>query len=372
MLVTLLLRPSPSPACSLCDPNAQGGLSLRQDLAQAKLVLFGSLANSRLLPAGGGGTTDLQIERVLKNNPILGDKKVMTIGRYVPVVDPKNPPRFLVFCDVFNGKVDAYRGLPVKSAAVVDYLKGAADLNPRDPARALQYFFGFLDHPEPEISNDAFLEFAKAGDADVGQVASKLSAAKLRSWMQDPKTPVNRLSLYAFLLGACGGKEDAAVLRDMIDRPNERTLRHLSGILAGYIQLQPEEGWRKAHALLADSKRSFPERFAVLGTLRFYQGWKPAEYRPQIVRGLLFLLGQPDMADLAIEDLRKFQIWDLTAEVIKLWGKPGYDAPIMRRTIVRYLLTCPRPEARRLVEEIRKKEPDLIKDMEEQLRPDKK
>src|SRR5436190_1440355 len=104
---------SPALACSLCGAgNPQTTLSLRQDIAQAKLVLFGSLADPKLNPGGTGGTTKLNIERVIKNDPFLGDRKVIELPRYVPVPDPKNPPRFLVFCDIFNGKLDPYRGSP--------------------------------------------------------------------------------------------------------------------------------------------------------------------------------------------------------------------------------------------------------------------
>lgn len=368
---TLLVAGSPALACSLCSGSPQTTLSMRQEMAQAKLVLYGTLANPRLNPGGTGGTTDLQIERVLKNDPFLGNKKVIELPRYVPV-DAKNPPRFLVFCDVYNGKFDPYRGVPVKSAAVVDYLKGTAALDPKDRSQALQYYFRYLDHADPDVSNDAFVEFAKATDSEVGQVAGKLSAAKLRTWLQDPQTPANRLSLYAFMLGACGSRDDAVVLRDLLDRPTERTLGPLGGILAGYIQLQPDEGWKRAHGMLRDAKRPFGERFAVLGTLRFYHGWKADQSRREVVRGLAELLPQGDIADLAIEDLRRWQIWDLTTDVLAQYGKKSHDAPIMTRTIIRYALCCPQAEAVRFINERRKQDPGLIKEVEEGLQFEKK
>lgn len=363
---------SPALACSLCGGNPQTTLSLRQDIAQAKMVLYGTLANPKLNPGGTGGSTDLVIDRIIKNDPYLNGKKVIQLPRYVPVADPKNPPKFLVFCDLVNGKLDAYRGTPVKSPAIVDYLKGATALDPKDQPAKLLYFFRFLDHADPDISNDAFLEFVKASDPEVGHIANKLSAPKIRGWIQDPQTPANRLSLYAFMLGACGGNEDAATLRDMLQKPTERTIPYLGGILAGYIQLRPKEGWDLGQAILRDTRKSFPERFAVLGTLRFYHGWKSDDSRRDVLRGLAVLLDQGDIADLAIEDLRKWGYWELTRDVLDKFNKKSHDAPIMRRAIVRYALGCPLPEAKRFVDDVRKKDADLLKDVEESLEFEKK
>src|SRR6267378_7551737 len=119
LTAALLLLPTTARPCSLC--NSLQGQSLRQDAVDAKLVLYGTLANPRLnAPAdAAGGTTDLMIDKVIKSDPFLGGQKVLALPRYVPV-DAKNPPHFLVFCDVFKGKdgkerLDPYRGLPVKS-----------------------------------------------------------------------------------------------------------------------------------------------------------------------------------------------------------------------------------------------------------------
>src|SRR5262245_13735361 len=126
VLGTLFCAGAPALACSLC--GGQQSATLRQDAAQAKLVLYGTLLNPRLqagTDAGANsGSTDFRIEPVLKSDPFLGDKKLLSLPRYIPI-DPKNPPKFLIFCDIFNGKLDPYRGVPVQSAAVADYLKGA-------------------------------------------------------------------------------------------------------------------------------------------------------------------------------------------------------------------------------------------------------
>jgi hypothetical protein len=372
LLVAVLVVPSPAPACSLCGAgNFFQMKTLREDAGQAKLLLYGTLANPRLT-AGGMGLTDLRIEKKLKTHDALGDKTSIEIPRYLPFNDPKDPPRFLVFCDVFEGKLDAWRGVPVKSAEAVDYLKGAMALDAKDRTGALLYFFRFLDHADREVSNDAFLEFAKANDEDVGRVATKLSADKLRGWLKDAKTPPERLGLYAFLLGANGSEQDAALLRSLLDKPGDRETGAYDGILCGYIQLRPKEGWNLAVELLRDGKKPFGVRFATLRALRFLYGWRPDDSRAKVLSALEAAIAQGEFADLAIEDLRRWQLWDLTRQVLELFGKKGFDAPLMRQALVRYALSCPKDEAKAFVAELRKKEPDLVRDVEELFQLDRK
>lgn len=368
-LASLLALVSPSPACILCPGNVQTASTFRQDGRTAKMVLYGTLRNARL-NANGSGTTDLDIERVLKNDPFLAGKKMLTLPRYQPA-DPKDPPKYVVFCDLANGRLDPLRGVPA-SAALVQYVKGIIDLDPNDPTAALLYFFRFLDAEDQVVANDAYVEFAKATDAEIGRVARLLSPEKLRKMIQHPQTPANRLGLFMFLLGGCGNDSDARLLLDLIKNPAERTTAALDGALSGYIQLRPREGWQLAQEILRDSKRSFTQRCAVIGTVRFYHQWKGKEIDREVLRSFSVLLDQGDIADMAIENLRQWKLWDLTPTVLAQYGKKSHDAPIMRRAIVRYALCCPRDDAARFVGQRRKQDSDLVKDVEESLQFEKK
>lgn len=364
-IVALLALPALTHACSLCGGVMSRG-TLRQEAASAKLVLFGTLSNPRLNAGNGTGAgTDLLIEHVIKPHAIVAGRKVVTLPRWVPV-DLKDPPKFLVFCDVFNGALDPYQGGPVKTAAVVEYLKGAMALEKADKAQQLTYFARFLDDADTNVAADAFLEFAKSDDRDVARFARQLDAARLRKLLADPQTPGERLSLFAFMLGACGTAADGDFLARLLRQPDERVQAAYGGVLAGYIMLRPTDGWKLAYAILGDSKRKFSERASVQSTLRFFHGARQ-EARPEILRGMALVLPQGDMADLAIEDLRQWQWWDLTAEVLSQFGKKSHASPLVRRSMVRYALTCPQPEAKQFIGKLRSSEPDLVKDVEESL-----
>jgi hypothetical protein len=373
-LAGLVLGAGPLPACSLCNINIQQTATFRQDIGHAKMILFGTLSNPRLGTGAGAGSgvTEFHIKTVIKSHPWLGTRKMVEVPRYLPVSDPRDPPKYLLFCEVFQNNLDIFRGVPVKSEAAATYVKGLLALEGKPQTEVLRYGFDYLDHPDPELSQDAYIGFAKASDKEVGEIAPKLSAAKLRRWLQDPAMPENRLGLFAFLLGACGGADDAALLRSMIDNPTEKTQGAFDGLLGGYIHLKPREGWKLALDLLRDQRKPFAMRFAIVRMLRFYQGWQPKDSRVRVMEGMAVVLGQNDLADLAIDDLRRWKVWDLTPEIFRLYEQKGYDAPIMQRAIVRYALECPRPEAAGFLARVRHKDPELYNDLHEALEFEKK
>jgi hypothetical protein len=285
-VVALSLTISPALPCSICG-SIGDQKTFRQDAGDSKLILFGTLDKSTP-NAGGTG-------------------KTLEIPRYIPVDKNKEHPRYLLFVDVFKGKLDFFRGVPVQSADAVDYIQGLVKIDPTDRSKLLLHCFKFLEHPDKEIAYDAYLELAKATDQEIGQIAGKLSPDKLRGWLKDPKIPQERLGLYAFLLGGCGKDVDATFLRTLLDKPTEHTTPAYDGILDGYIQLRPKEGWELARTLLRNEKQPFQIRFAVVRTLRFFHNWKPEENEANILACLRLVLAQGDLADLAIADLIRWK-----------------------------------------------------------------
>jgi hypothetical protein len=366
-LILLTLLPCPAAACSLCGGALQQSPTLRQEAAQpnARMILFGAIQNVR-----GASSTELTIEAVLRSDPILAGKKTLNLGRYLPA-DAKNPPRYLVFCDVIKDKVDAYRGVPIRSAEGLDYMKKVLALDAKNPAGNLDFYFHYLEHPDKEIAFDAFLEFARANDQQTGQASAKLSPEKLRGWLKDPQTPPERLSLYAFLLGGCGGDADAAFLESKLKDDDERTINAYDGYLGGYVHLRPRDGWDKVTSVLRDGRKPLPMRLAVVRTVRMYHGWKPKESRDDVLKSLAAMIAQGELADVAIEDLRRWKMWDLTPDVLALYGKKGFDAPIMQRAILRYGLSCTEETAAKFIAERRRYEPEVVKEVEDSLQFEK-
>jgi hypothetical protein len=360
----VLNLPSSTAACPFCSPAGQ---TLTREVDQASMVLFGTLVNAKLnADAFDQGTTDLQVEAVIKKNDILGDKKVVTLPRYVP---SDKDTKFLLFCDVFKGKIDPYRGIPVKgNSDIVKYLQGALAAKDKNVSTRLRFFFDYLDNADLEVANDAYNEFAIADYKDYREMAKDLPPDKIAKWLQDPSTPY-RHGLYASMLGHCGTAKHAEVLRKVLADAQKQASAGLDGMLAGYVMLQPKEGWAYLKGIFQDSKKEFMVRYAALRAVRFL--WNS---RPDIVpakdleEGVTALLDQSDIADLAIEDLRLHKCWNVCDRVLGLAAKKSHDIPIVRRYILRYALNCPKAEAASFVADMRKKDPEMVKDIEEFLK----
>ena len=201
-LAAISLIVAAADACSLCDA---GGLANRSPtfreearLAMARAIVHGTISNPRA--SGVTGETDFHIQTTLRGDPALKGKKSLVLPLYLPINDKDKPPQYLLFIDVDKNKVDPYRGIVVKNASTVEYVKKALALDPKDRAANLIFFFNYLEDADPEVAKDAFSEFAAAADADIATAAPKLNPVKLRRWLTDMKTPPARLGVYALLL----------------------------------------------------------------------------------------------------------------------------------------------------------------------------
>lgn len=371
-VLTLVVLARPIEACPFCQEER--GPTLVGDFGVASLVLLGNFTNPVL--GGSGfqeGTTDFVIEEAIKSNDALKNllhkdkkEKVVTLPKYLP--QAKN--KFIVFCEVYKGNLDPYRGIELApQSEMVKYLKGAVALKEKTQGDRLRYCFDFLNSAEFEIAIDAYREFAKADYKDYQEMARKLPPDTIAGWLKDPKTPAYRYGLYASLLGHCGKDEHAQLLRSMIDDPEKRKGSGIDGLLAAYVMLKPSEAWSYVQDLLRDGKQDFLLRYASLRTVRFLWDQRPDLItQKQLVQGLGLLLPQNDMADFAIEDLRKYKRWELADQVLDLFTQKSHNIPVIKRSILRYALQCDAPRAKTFVQAQRQRDADWVRDIEELLK----
>jgi hypothetical protein len=365
-LIAVAFVAAPAAACPFCGGEARARQTLRTHLAQAKVVILGQLKNPRFDPKTDEGSTELHATTLLKDDPVRRGQTVIVLRTYLPVIG-NTPADFVAFCGVIDGRLDASFGMPA-TPALVEYLKGLARLDD-DPVARLGFYFRHLDAAEAAVAADAFYEFARASDADVAKAAKSFDPARLRRLMADPATPADRLGVFAYLLGVCGGPADLAFLAGLLNetpRP-ERTAAAFGGLLAAYTLLNPKDGWAYAAAILNDPKQPFAIRLATINSVRFFQATRAAASKAEVLRCCAVVIAQGDLADQAIEDLRRWGYWDLTADVLGQFGKPTHDAPIVRNCIVRYALTCPDDAAKRFVTALRQSEPKLVQSVEASL-----
>jgi hypothetical protein len=372
-LFLVALAPIPLTACDICNGSLRSQTTLGEEMEHARLVVFGRAVASEISTqpgaTPGSGRTDFHITRILKDDALLVNKKEMILGRYLVVPDPKDPPRMLIFCAARKDQLDAYLGKGVGSESAIAYLEGGVKARKEGRVPALQYYFQFLDDADDVICHDAFLEFARANNGEVEKVRRSLKPEKIRALMQNRRTRVEFLGLLGFLLGGCGEARDADYLLDLINRNDEASHKARDGLLSGYLSLKPREGWDLLRSHLADSKRPFDtDRFPAINAVRFCYNLKLGEYRQGMLRCMEAILPDGEVADFAVEDLRTWQVWDLTPVVLGLYDKTSHAAPITRRAILRYALCCPLSEARQFVDRVRGRDGEMVREVEEGLR----
>ena len=331
--------------------------TFREEAAASKFVLVGRLENAREMP-GGGGTTDFVVIRVLKDDPKVKVKvgDVIRIPRLIPIPDPKKPPQFMVFGDVADGKPDIYRG-ELLSASLLEYFTNSMMIDTNDRVRLMRNAFDYLEDEDAAIADDAFATFDNSTDADVHEVGLHASAAKLRRWLQAERTKTSRRGLYSRLLASCGEKADAALLRTQLNKWVKDSPDSLDGVLIAYSVLDPKAGWAYTRHLLENPDHDFYVRYSGLRATRYFQTMQPGIIaQPEILAAIKPTLDQSDMADLSIDDLRKWCCWSFTDKILGLSGKKDFDSPLIRRAMIRYAIRCPDPRAARFIAEARKTE----------------
>ena len=139
-------------------------------------------------------------------------------------------------------------------------------------------------------------------------------------------------------------------------------------MLAGLVLLDPKGGWEQLAAIADDRKKEFTTRYAGLRTVRFFHDHRPdAVPADKVLKAMKTLCEQDDIADIAIEDLRKWQKWDEAEFVLNLAGRETHADPLVKRAILRYALHAGRngcKPAEEYVEKVRKEKPQLVKDAE--------
>ena len=208
-------------------------------------------------------------------------------------------------------------------------------------AKRLAYFVRFLEFPDQLVANDAYAEFANAPYKDIAAVAAKLPREKIRNGSSRPETPQPRLGLYGMMLGLCGDDHDAKMLADKISR-EDRGLPHRHRRLDLRLPVAHRARPGSTHIddwKFKDRKVPFSETYAAMMGLRFM--WQYASGRipnERLMQSMRILLERPELADLVIADLARWNDWSVQDRLMNIYGKGDYNIPSIKRAIIRYML----------------------------------
>ena len=340
-LLSLLL------GCPFCEAPS---LTLSEQLTGSDVVVLARWIDADRGGAGRPAFTRYLVEKSVKG-PYKPGKKLKLAG-YQTGKDTET-----VLLTAGGGQLLQW-DLPTPiSADGFDYLMGGP--KPDAPTlERLRYYVRFLEHPDELVASDAYGEFANAPFEEIEKLAPDLPRQKIVGWLGDEDTDPARLALFGLLLGLCGTDEDAKLLEEKVFGSDDPYRMGVDGMLSGYLLLTRESGLevleakklkpRSEEALRNGAEKiPFSEVYAGMQAVRFmwtYGGDRIGKDR--LRQSMRLLLDRPEIAEVVVADLARWNDWDAMDRVVKLFGKKEFDIPAVKRSIVRYLLEAKKsPEA---------------------------
>ena len=162
----------------------------------------------------------------------------------------------------------------------------------------------------------------------------------------------------------------------MIDNPKKRKSSSIDGMVAGYVMLlhkleRTKEGMKFLETTLKNPDEEFMMRWTALRTLRFMWYNRPdiveTLSKDSIAQAVALCFPHRDMADFGIEDLRKWERWEMTDRVLKLYDM--HKSAVVRRAVLRFALQAQakRPEAQAFVKLHQKRDAEWVEETKELL-----
>jgi hypothetical protein len=367
-LAALLLTGANSAlACPLCPTDL--GLTVSEEIAGADIALIVEwvAATPADVEAGLPGETEYQVAHVLRDTT-----QTVQAGDAIKVPRHRaatKDDRFLLL-GAADGMLRWSSPLPVGDSAE-EYVRRA----PRpdaDRLERLRFFARRMEHADAFIAADAFAEFALAKYEDVVAAAGEFEPDRLRRWLTDSETLPTRRGLYSLLLGLRGDAGDAEFLKERILSPADDFRLGLDGMIAGYLLLTGEDGLEVIEdSKLRDRDVNFSETYGAMQSLRFMWSYTDGVISKERLRSAMrILLDRPELADLVITDLARWQDWSIVDRLMELYGAEEYNIPSIQRAVVRYYLVAERSEgehvgrARKHLEQLRESDPETVKQAE--------
>ena len=244
---------------------------------------------------------------------------------------------------------------------MLDYIRKLPSL-PAEGAPRLAFFEKYLEDPEEVLARDAYEEFARASYDLVKSIKDQMDHPQLVAWIQDNNVPVSRRRLYLTMLGVCGSKADLPWLEKRL-RSEDRSVRSgLDALIACYLTLAGPEGMPLVEELfLKDTDAEYADTYAAIMALRFHGSEGERVPRERLVAALRNVLERPQLADLVIPDLARWEDWSVMPRLVQLFKDADESTSWVRVPVVNYLRACPRPEAKQYLAELEKIDPEAVK-----------
>lgn len=345
-------------ACPFCSATA---LTFTEEMTSMDVVVIARLVEAAPPASAGAAGAELPKARF----------EVVKILKGEGLVKPKQSIETLYFGDGTKGKAFLIMGidppqvmwstpLPLSDRAQ-EYLAEIVKL-PREGVKRYVFFQNHLEDEDEMLARDAYDEFAKASYDTVKSLKEHMNHDQLVTWIKNPDIPASRRRLYFVMLGICGDEKDLPMLEEMITSTDRKQRQGLDAMIGCYLTLKGGEGLPMIEETFLKNKKSdYADTYAAIMALRFHVTDGKVIEKNRVVQSLRLMLDRPELADLVIPDLARWEDWTAIDKLFELYKNADEKTSWVRVPVVNYLRVCPLPKAKELLKECEQIDPQSVK-----------
>jgi hypothetical protein len=155
---------------------------------------------------------------------------------------------------------------------------------------------------------------------------------------------------------------DLPLLEELLKSDDRKNKAGLDALIACYLTLKGPEGMPLVEELfLKNQKAEYADTYAAIMALRFHGTEADVVPRERLLTGLHYMLDRPQLADLVIPDLARWEDWSVMPRLVKLFKEADEKTSWVRVPVINYLRACPLPEAKDYIKELEKVDPAAVK-----------
>jgi hypothetical protein len=250
--------------------------------------------------------------------------------------------------------------LPLTERAI-KYLSQLTGL-PKEGTERLVFFQQHLEDEDEMLARDAYDEFARAPYDQVKALKDQIDVEQIVAWIKNPEIPASRRRLYLVMLGVAGDEKNLPMLEEFMKSSDRKAKSGLDALIACYLTLKGEAGLPLIEELfLANKKADYADTYAAIMAIRFHGSDGNVIDQKRLVLSLHHMLERPELADLVIPDLAKYEDWAAIDKLVELFKTADEKNSWVRVPVINYLRACPLPEAKEMLKECEKIDPAAVK-----------
>lgn len=340
-------------ACPFCNAQIK---TFSDDITASDAVVVAKFVQGPAKANSDTSEATFEVVKALKGGEHLGKNrriKLLYFGNH------PTGTKFLVFgVDPKNLQWSTPNAV---SDRTIEYVTKLMKLPEKGPER-LDFFQNYLEDEESILATDAYEIFARAPYAEVKQLGDRMHHDQLIAWINNREVPSSRRRLYLTMLGICGRPDDVPALEAMIRSTDRQVRTALDAMVACYLILKGPDGMPLIEDLFLKNKDAeYTDTYAAIMALRFLGQETTVVPKERLLAALRYMLDRPQLADLVIPDLARWQDWSATKKLVELFKNADEESSWVRVPVINYLRACPKPEAKKYLDELAKIDPESVK-----------